>query len=120
MRKLALALLVLLVAAAAAAASSRAGPAIENTTDPVALAAFLESLAPAPDGPIPFVEKRMSTLFTAPLELRGELTLARDGTIDKRVITPIDERVVISAGSLRIERDQGTDEWQEMQFPEGG
>ena len=105
MRKRPLLLLSLLVATAAAAVSSVAGPSIERAADPAALTAFLESLAPAPAGPIPFVEKRMSALLTAPLELRGELTLGRDGTIDKRVITPIEERIVISAGSLQIERD---------------
>ena len=108
MRKRPLPLLLLLAVTTATAASSVAGPRVESAADPAALTAFLESLAPAPAGPIPFVEKRMSALLTAPLELRGELTLGRDGTIDKRVVTPIAERVVISAGSLQIERDGKT------------
>lgn len=68
------------------------------------VAGFLATLAPAPDVAIPFVEKRMSSLLAEPIELRGVLSVSRDGTIDKRVISPVSERVLITAGTLTLER----------------
>lgn len=53
---------------------------------------------------MPFVEKRMSPLLAEPLEAHGEIRIWPDGTIDKRVTSPVNERVRISAGTLVLER----------------
>jgi hypothetical protein len=89
-----LAAAVLLVAAAASRGEA-----------PARLAVFLATLAPPPDVPLPFVERRMSSLLATPLEMRGELTLGADGSIDKRVTAPAEERVLIAGGTLTLERD---------------
>ncbi len=75
-----------------------------GSDDPERVAAFLARLAPAPEGAIPFVERRMSVLLVEPIELRGELRIYRDGTIDKRVVLPTEERVRITARTLTLER----------------
>jgi hypothetical protein len=92
-----------LLGAALASAATVPAPAGDEVAT-ARLAAFLAGLAPPPQGPIPFREKRMSALLTEPLEVRGELTLGPDGTLDKHVTEPADERVVIKAGSLTLVR----------------
>ena len=72
------------------------------------VAGFLATLAPAPEGTIPFVEKRMSALLAEPIELRGELQLGPDGAIDQRVFEPTAERVLVTARVLTVERDGRT------------
>ena len=57
------------------------------------VAALFATLAPPPDGAIPFVEMRMSSLLVEPIEVRGELQLGKDGAIDKQVFEPTAERV---------------------------
>lgn len=90
----------LLLAAAGAPAGTPAG------TERVA--ALLATLEPPPAGVIPFTEKRMSALLEAPLELRGELQLGKDGAIDKHVLEPAEERVLVTARTLTLERDGKT------------
>ncbi|MEQ1801088.1 MAG: LolA-related protein [Gammaproteobacteria bacterium] len=68
------------------------------------VASFLATLAPVPDGAIPFLERRMSSLLTEPIEVRGELRIGKDGVIDKRVTSPVEERVQITARTLTLER----------------
>lgn len=72
------------------------------------LALFLASLAPPSEQPMPFVERRMSSLLAEPLELRGELQIGKDGTIDRHVLAPVEERMRINATSLTLERDGRT------------
>lgn len=88
-------LTLLLIGAAAAQAGS---------DDLERVAAFLATLAPAPEGAIPFVERRMTALLVEPIEVRGELRIDRDGTIDKRIVSPTEERVQITARTLTLER----------------
>ncbi len=89
------ALALLLIFACAAAQTSEQ---TERVT------AFLATLAPPPEGAIPFVEKRMSALLMEPIEVRGELRVSKDGAIDKRVSFPAEERVQVNAQTLTLER----------------
>lgn len=68
------------------------------------VAAFLATLASPPTGFVPFVERRMSVLLVTPIEVRGEILLGSDGSIDKRVTAPVVERMQIGAGTLTLER----------------
>ncbi len=79
------------------------GHAAYGAGDPQ-LAGFLATLSPAPQGPMPYVEQRMSALLAAPLEVRGDLTLGADGSIDKRVTAPAPESLRITATSLTLEK----------------
>lgn len=89
----------LMVVLALIGSATRAAPVDEQT-----FAAFLGTLDPPSRDVIPFVEKRMSALLNEPLEVRGELLIGADGVIDKRVLMPAAERVVITADSLTLER----------------
>jgi hypothetical protein len=68
------------------------------------LTQFLAGLTAAPTEVLPYEEQRMSAVLSVPLQLGGELRVAPNGDIDKRVLQPFQERVVIRAGSLTIEQ----------------
>lgn len=74
---------------------------------------LLQSLDLPPPGPIGFVEQRMSALFTEPIEAHGEISLGPDGSIEKRVTAPTQERVRISADAVTVERS-GTSRTAEL------
>ena len=46
----------------------------------------------------------MSALLAEPIEVHGELMLGKDGSIDKHVTAPAEERVRITAGALTLEK----------------
>ena len=50
-----------------------------------------------------FVETRHSALLKAPLVLQGTLAYRRPDRVEKHVLTPYDERIVVEAGRLTIE-----------------
>ena len=51
-----------------------------------------------------FVETRTSTLLRAPLVLQGTLAYRRPDHLEKRVLTPYEERMVIDGGRLTLEK----------------
>ena len=51
-----------------------------------------------------FVETRTSTLLNAPLVLQGTLAYRRPDHLEKRVLTPYEERMVIDGGRLTLEK----------------
>lgn len=102
MRSRAFALLLVLGAAFMEAGAQDAALAGGDPADPVA--AFVAALDPPPAGAMPFVERRMSPLLAEPIEVRGELRLGRDGVIDKRITSPVEERVQITARTVTLER----------------
>jgi hypothetical protein len=93
-------------AAALLACSAVARAAGDAAGGPVA--AFLAALPPPTQAAIPFVETRMSSLLKDPIEVRGEIRVGADGTIDKQVFAPAAERLQISAHGVSIERNGQT------------
>lgn len=81
-----------------------AGAAAAQAAGDDRVGSFLATLAPPREGPIPFLELRMSALLVEPIEVRGELRLGKDGSIDKHVTSPVEERVRITAGALTLEK----------------
>lgn len=51
-----------------------------------------------------FVETRTSTMLNAPLVLQGTLIYRRPDYLEKRVLTPYEERMVIDGGRLALEK----------------
>ena len=86
-----LAALVLLASAAAAA------PAALPVGELAQMLASVESTKAR------FVETRHSALLKAPLVLQGTLAYRRPDRVEKHVLTPYDERIVVEAGRLTIE-----------------
>ena len=50
-----------------------------------------------------FVETRHSALLKAPLVLQGTLAYRRPDRVEKHVLTPYDERIIVEGGRLTIE-----------------
>ena len=51
-----------------------------------------------------FVETRTSTLLSGPLVLQGTLEYRRPDRLEKRVLSPYEERMVIEGGRLTLEK----------------
>ncbi len=65
---------------------------------------LIESIDTPRDTPIPYTEVRMNPLLEAPVIFYGEVEFASDGTLEKRVSSPVVELVRIGAGVVVLER----------------
>ena len=67
------------------------------------LGALMELLAAVPAAKNSFTETRHSALLSAPLVLKGTLQYARPDRLEKSILSPYEERTVISGASVTIE-----------------
>jgi Outer membrane lipoprotein carrier protein LolA-like len=73
-----------------------------------ALNQVLRAVAKEPLSATPFVERRLSPLFTKALESRGTLTYKPPAELEKLTTSPILERVTIAAESITIQSGNAT------------
>lgn len=64
---------------------------------------LMQTLAQVERATARFIETRHSPLLKAPLVLRGTLSYRRPGRLEKHVLSPYDERIVIDGGRVTIE-----------------
>ncbi len=91
-----------------------AGPSHAQALSPLAgqaaedlLAQVLPAVARQPLAAVPFIERRISSLQTMPLESRGTLTYSPGANVEKTTTVPIRESVVISAESVTVRSGNG-------------
>ena len=65
---------------------------------------LMERMAQVPSSTASFTEKKYLAVLTAPLELSGKLAYSRPGRIEKHVLTPYDERMVVDGDNLTLEK----------------
>lgn len=87
------------IAMAIALAVSTAAPAQTFSID-----ALMLQLARSADSTVRYRETKHSALLKVPLEMTGELRYKRPAFLEKRVITPHDERYTIEGDILTVER----------------
>lgn len=66
--------------------------------------ALMQELARGAEATVKYRETKHSALLKQPLELSGELRYKRPSFLEKRVITPHDERYTIDGDTLTVER----------------
>lgn len=95
----------------ATALLSIALPASAQAAAPAAtedmLARVLAEVARQPLKAAPFIERRSSALTASPLESRGTLSYQPSGSVEKRTLTPIQERMIVGVDAITIQGGQG-------------
>ena len=71
------------------------------------LARVLAEVARQPLKAAPFIERRSSALTASPLESRGTLSYEPSGSVEKRTLTPIRERMTVGLDAITIQGAQG-------------
>ena len=66
---------------------------------------LMQLLAAAPEGAVPYTEKKYSSLLAAPLVSSGTLSYRRPDTVEKITLTPRQERFRISGQELIVTRN---------------
>ncbi|HEX9390275.1 MAG TPA: LolA-related protein [Usitatibacteraceae bacterium] len=69
------------------------------------LASLMQLLAVAPEGEVPYTEKKYSSLLAAPIVSTGTLAYRRPDTVEKITLTPRKERFRISGQELTVARN---------------
>jgi outer membrane lipoprotein-sorting protein len=69
----------------------------------IALPELMATLASAESSRATFVETRHSALLRTPLVSRGTLTYQRPSSLEKHVLHPYDERIVLEGDTLTVE-----------------
>ena len=67
--------------------------------------AALDYVVTPRDTLVPFTELRMNALLAEPLEMSGELLYESNGSLSKLIRAPVNETVIITTQSVRIERN---------------
>ena len=81
------------------------GSASLAQADSFDLARLMQLLAAAPEGAVPYTEKKYSSLLAAPLVSSGTLSYRRPDTVEKITLTPRQERFRISGQELIVARN---------------
>ena len=79
------------------------GLPVGATAAEITLPELMRTLAQVERANARFIETRHSPLLKAPLVLRGTLSYRRPGRLEKHVLSPYDERIVIDGGQVTIE-----------------
>lgn len=86
-------------------------PAVAQAVAPGAtgdlLARVLAEVARQPLKAAPFIERRSSALTASPLESRGTLSYEPSGSVEKRTLKPIQERMTVGLDAITIQGAQG-------------
>lgn len=69
---------------------------------------LMERMAQVPSSTANFTETRYLAVLTEPLELSGTLAYSRPGRIEKHVLIPYDERMVVDRDNFTLEKDGKT------------
>ena len=85
-----------LVLTAAAACSAAPAPALS-------IGELMQALGSVESANARFVETRHSALLKAPLVLHGTLAYRRPDRVEKHVLKPYDERIIVEGGRLTID-----------------
>jgi outer membrane lipoprotein-sorting protein len=84
------------LAATATAAPAPPAPALS-------IVELMRMLATVESAQAKFVETRHSALLKAPLVLQGTLAYRRPDRVEKHVLSPYDERIIVEGGRLTVE-----------------
>ena len=78
-------------------------PALAAGAAPLTVSELMQMLGSVESSSAKFVETRSSALLKAPLVLKGTLAYRRPDRIEKHVLAPHEERVIVEGGRLTIE-----------------
>jgi len=78
-------------------------PALPAAAAEFELATLMEMLAAVPTSKDSFTETKHSAVLSTPLVLKGTLAYTRPDRLEKSVLAPYEERIVVAGGSVTIE-----------------
>ena len=78
-------------------------PALASGAAPLGTSELMQVLAAVESSSARFVETRSSALLKSPLVLKGTLSYRRPDRIEKHVLAPHEERIIVEGGRLTLE-----------------
>jgi predicted LPLAT superfamily acyltransferase len=82
---------------------ARACRGARGAGDPLTVPELMQMLAGVESARASFVETRESALLKTPLVLKGTLSYRRPDRVEKHVLSPYDERIIVEGGQLTLE-----------------